>query len=293
MPKQTQENANSQRRQVGAAMRSYRKEAGMDRESAAALLGIAGPSLTRKESGELHFSRPQIEKLAEAYGVTEKEVDMLVDLAKEGRARTRGRTGEFPMFVPLKARIFMEMERNDADEILAVSGDLIPAYFQTEAYMREVWRRNGQLLTPEHVEELVRVRKSRQRVVTRNNPPTIRAILHEFALLLPVGGPEVMREQLLHLAEMCKLPNVEIQVQPIASGAYPEMEAHFYVLRLPDNAAAELVQVVNAETFYRDGAAVKAYHAAWDRRRIAALDLQGSLEAILRAADSFTTATDR
>jgi transcriptional regulator with XRE-family HTH domain len=141
------EDAMARRRQIGAAMRSYRKEAGMDREVAAAVIGLAGPTLTRKESGDVQFSRVQIEKLAEAYGVADSEVAMLIELAREGRARTRSRSGEFPMFVPLKERAFFEFEQRDAVEILTVTLLVIPVYFQTEAYMRALWKRNGELMS--------------------------------------------------------------------------------------------------------------------------------------------------
>ncbi|WP_148088775.1 DUF5753 domain-containing protein [Saccharothrix texasensis] len=185
------------------------------------------------------------------------------------------------------------MECNDVVEVMAVAVDLVPAYFQTEAYMRELWRRNGELLSRTRVEELVGLRKARQKIVTRDDPPMIRAIVHEFALRLPVGGPAVMHEQLLHLAGLCELPNVEIQVQPIAAGAYPSMGSSFNLLRFANGISGDVVQVLNVESFYRDRASTEPYRVAWDRRRVAALDLQESLALILEAADHFASVTGR
>ncbi|CCH29316.1 helix-turn-helix transcriptional regulator [Actinosynnema sp. NPDC047251] len=284
------ESAISQRRQLGAAMRGFRKEAGIDRDDAAALIDITGPTLSRKEAGTYKWKRNEIETLARAYGIADEELAMLLELAKEARAKTKH--GEFPMFVPVKARAFLELER-DAVEVMAVSSDLVPAYFQTEAYMRELWRRNGDLLSSTRVDELVGLRQARQRIVTRNNPPMIRAILHEFALRLPIGGPTVMREQLLHLADACALPNVEIQVQPIAAGAYPAMGSSFNLLRFANGPAGDVVQALNIESFYRDRTATEPYRVAWDRRKVAALDLQESLALILEAADSFESGPGR
>lgn len=287
--KKPDERTSSQRRQVGAAMRSYRKDKGMSREDAAALINIAGPSLTRKESGDLQFSKAQIETLAEAYEVPDNELAMLIDLAREGRARKAGTHGDFPMFVPLKARAFQELERNDATEVISVTLTLIPLYFQTEAYMREGWLRNGELLSTARINELVKLRLARQQVVTKADAPMIHAVIHESALHLPVGGPAVMHEQLTALAAACELPNVEIQVQPITAGAYPGMDSAFSLLRFPAGVADDVVQVYgHVESFFRDRkAATEPYRVAWDRRRVAALDLQASKALILDAAARF------
>jgi transcriptional regulator with XRE-family HTH domain len=281
-----------QRRQLGAAMRSFRKEADIDREKAAELIEATGPTLTRKERGESRFKRQEIEVLARAYGIGDDELAMLLELSREVRAGTK--RGEFPMFVPLKSRAFLELERGDAVEILAVTLTLVPLYFQIEAYMRELWLRSGDLLAPGRIEELVDLRKARQQVLTKRNPPMIRVVVHETALRLPVGGPAVMREQLLHLASACDLPNVEIQVQPTSSGAYPGMDAAFDLLRFRNGPAGDVVQVHgHAESFYRDReTATEPYRVAWDRRMVAALDLQASKGLILDAATRFAGATD-
>ncbi len=56
----------------------------------------------------------------------------------------------------------------------------------------------------------------------------------------PVGGPEVMREQLDHLTEVNRLPQVTVQIMPFANGPHPAMRAGaFHVFRfrareLPD-----------------------------------------------------------
>ncbi len=287
--KATEENATSQRRQVGAAMRSYRKDADMDREAAAALIGIAGPSLTRKENGDLQFSRSQIETLAEAYGVNDEELAMLVELAREARARRGSAHGEFPMFVPPKSRAYLEMERNDAIEVRLATLSLVPPYFQTEAYMRELWLRNGELLSSARIKELVKLRQARQQIVTKRDAPMIRAVIHETALRLPVGGPPVMHEQLHALAAACELPNVEIQIQPTAAGAFPSMDSTFSLLRFPVGPSGDVVQVYGqAESYYRDRqAATEPYRVVWDRLRVAALDLQASKALILDAAAHF------
>jgi hypothetical protein len=280
------DSAITQRRQLGAAMRSYRKEADIDREDAAELIDIKGPTLSRKESGTYKWKRSEVEILGKAYGVDEDQLAMLVELAKEARAKTKH--GEFPMFVPVKARAFLELER-EAVDIMAATSILVPVYLQTEAYMRELWRRNGELLSRERIDELVNVRQTRQQVVHKDSPPMLRVVMHEMGLRLPVGGPTVMHEQLLHLAAMCERPNIEIQVQPTSSGAYPSMDSRFNLLRFANGPTGDVVQAEHVEQFYRDRVATEPYRVAWDRRRVAALDFQSSLELILTVADQFNS----
>lgn len=61
------------------------------------------------------------------------------------------------------------------------------------------------------------------------------------------------------------------------------------MLRFPNDRAGDMVQVHgHAEYFYRDReSATESYRIAWDRRRVAALDLQSSKELILDAAAEF------
>ena len=58
----------------------------------------------------------------------------------------------------------------------------------------------------------------RQEVLTTRNPPLeLSAVIDESVLLRKVGSREVMPEQLLHLAEMAQLPNVELRILPLKS----------------------------------------------------------------------------
>ena len=67
-------------------------------------------------------------------------------------------------------------------------------------------------------ERRVAVRMIRQQVLTTRNPPLeLSAVIDESVLLRKVGSREVMFEQLLHLAEMSRLPNVELRILPLES----------------------------------------------------------------------------
>ncbi|MGQ0841718.1 helix-turn-helix domain-containing protein [Actinokineospora sp.] len=281
----TKRTVSGNRRELGAALRSFRRRAGYMRiEDVNDLLDISSVTMGRIENGEAPVDRAKLRVLAEAYKLSGDETDGLMALAKQ----TRTTKGAFPTFVTVKSRALLELE-TEATEILMVTIDLIPAYFQTEGYTRALFESTGERLPSDRMDELMNVRKGRQETLVQPNPPIVRAVIHECALRLPVGGAEVMHEQLTYLAGACDLPNVEIQVQPIGAGAYPGMGSAFLLIRLDNDLATDRVQVgSHGEAFFRDrSAATEPYRVAWERKRVAALSLPASKAVILDAARSY------
>ena len=276
-----------QRRQLGAAMRRYRKEAGIDREAAAALIDVSGPTLSRKESGEIKFKPLEVDRLAITYGISADRVGELLGLA--GEVRSGSGRSELPSFLSMRSRMFIELERHKAVEILTATLTYIPLYFQTERYMRALWLAHGEGLSPQRTDELVMLRKRRQEVLTKAGPPAIRAIIHEMAIRLPVGGPDVMQEQLVALAAACDLPQVEVLVQPIAAGAYPGMDSTGRLLGFADGPTSDLLQVqlFDQVTYHPHSETSKAFRAGWARRKASALDPVRSKALILGTAAEF------
>lgn len=269
----------SQRKQLGAALRSFRREAGIDRDDAAEVIEASPATMTRIERGETRLKRRDVLALAEAYHIPVAERDALLEMLRE----TRMRRGQYPAFYSVKTRSALDMEP-DASEILYSLIDLVPAHFQTEDYMRALFEAESS--APEQIDRLVALRLARQKILTQDAPPMFRAILHENALRLPIGGPAVMHRQLLRLAELAELPHVEIQVQPINAGAYPGIGISFMLLRFDHDTAADLVQVNgHGDSFYRDRTgATEPYRLGWDRQRVSALSLPASKERILNTA---------
>jgi transcriptional regulator with XRE-family HTH domain len=280
----------SQRKQLGAALRSFRRDTGIDRDDAAAMIDVSPATMTRIERGETRLKRQDVVALAEAYHIPDAERDALLEMLRE----TRMRRGQYPAFASVKTRSAVDME-SDASEILYSLIDLVPAHFQTEEYMRALWLASGESLTPEHIDRQVASRLARQAILTQDHPPTLRAIIHEHALRLPIGGPAVMHRQLVHLAELAELPNAEIQIQPIDAGAYPGIGISFMLLRFDNDTAADLVQVEgHGDSFYRDRTnATEPYRLSWDRQRVSALSLPASKALILSAAADMQRRTEQ
>jgi hypothetical protein len=86
---------------------------------------------------------------------------------------------------------------NEAAEIRTFQPLYIPGLLQTEGYIRATW------LPGTVIEEKVVQRLTRRDILTReDDPPHLFAVIDQAAILRPVGGAAVMKEQLRQLLAM-------------------------------------------------------------------------------------------
>lgn len=129
-----------------------------------------------------------------------------------------------------------------ASTIRIFEADVVPGLLQTPEYTRALVLSGG--ATEEQAQAEVEARVSRQGILTREDPPLLWVILAETVLEWPVGGPEVMREQLTRLLEAADAPNIGIRIVPRAAGAYMGLDGSFKVL---SNAAGDVVSTASPE----------------------------------------------
>lgn len=101
---------------------------------------------------------------------------------------------------------------------------LIPGLLQTPEYAHALLER-GDLVRD--VDGAVKARISRQELLTRSNAPKLWVLLNEGVLDQPVGGPEVMREQLARLLEQPR--HVVVRVVPRSAGSHLGLEGSFLI----------------------------------------------------------------
>jgi Domain of unknown function (DUF5753) len=111
------------------------------------------------------------------------------------------------------------LERERTAHILRCwSPIILPALFETAEYRRAVVTAGGN--DPERAEELVKATLDRQSVLNRVDPPEVVAVIHEDVLRKLIGSPEIMHDQLVHLAAMATRPNISIHIVPSRVGAH-------------------------------------------------------------------------
>ena len=132
-------------------------------------------------------------------------------------------SGEYLRYVAYEA---------EAVRVVAYMPSLVPGLLQTRRYALAA---TATLLDrPEdddRVEARVRVRAQRQRTVAdrlaTGRPIRIVAVLDDAVLRRPIGGPEVMREQLDHLAEQAGRDHVTLVIMPTAEGGHAGLDGKF------------------------------------------------------------------
>ncbi|OIJ69580.1 helix-turn-helix domain-containing protein [Streptomyces mangrovisoli] len=125
---------------------------------------------------------------------------------------------------------YAEMEAK-ATHISTYQAQLVYGLLQTEAYAREVLATG----LPGNLGDLVAARMERQRILRRPEPPVTIVVLDEAVLHRPIGGPDVMREQLAHLLSLRDRRWTQIQVLPFAAGQHSSLVGSFNMLRFPEH----------------------------------------------------------
>jgi hypothetical protein len=83
--------------------------------------------------------------------------------------------------------------------------------------------------------QLQALRLARQQFLRRPEPPRYWVVLEEIVLRRPIGGSQVMREQITHLIQTGAQANVTIQVIPFTAGWHPALYGMFWLYRFADD----------------------------------------------------------
>ncbi|MEU1841707.1 helix-turn-helix domain-containing protein [Micromonospora chersina] len=206
------------RRQLGRALRELRTQARMTLDGAADALQCSRQKMWRIETGLGAVRGLDVRAMCEMYGATRELTAALTGLARETKAKgwwhAYGDTipDWFELYVGLESAAARLREHDDT---------LIPGLLQAPGYAAGVYQhRSG--VTDDEWERMVEMRLRRQALLRRRLPPPPRldVMLSEAVLLRVVGGPAAMAEQLRHLAEVGRLPQVSIRVVPLAAGLH-------------------------------------------------------------------------
>jgi hypothetical protein len=108
-----------------------------------------------------------------------------------------------------------------ASQIQAYQPQQVPDLLQTQEYARAVAAADPTLSAgPQDL--VLEAMLTRQQLILGERRPELAVVIGEAALHQVVGGTNVMRAQLTHLAEMSAThPQITIQVLPFAGGAHP------------------------------------------------------------------------
>ncbi|MEU8319772.1 helix-turn-helix transcriptional regulator [Nonomuraea sp. NPDC048881] len=218
------------RAEFGVHLREYRIVAGRRQKELAAMLGWSVSKISMVERGE----RPADEEFARAADTALEADGGLLARWRE----TVEHAGRWPIWLAQ----LVEIEQR-ADMLRAWEPLIVPGILQTEQYARAIFRGRPRT-TPDLVEQSVAARMDRQRILERENGPTLWAVLDEGVLVRPIGSEAVMNEQLTHLAAMDDHPRVHIHVLPHNAWLTTGLQGAFMLAsgpEMPDTAYIESI----------------------------------------------------
>jgi transcriptional regulator with XRE-family HTH domain len=255
--------------QLGKQLRRLREQARLTTEDVGLQLDCSPSTISRMEGGKVGIRRSTLEQLLKIYDVDDRDLtETLIALAKEGKTR-----GWFARFGDLPSHYsrYIGLESN-AIEMRDYEALVVPGLLQTEEYTRALLAAaspSGE--SEDAVQAHVSARRERQELLTKaDDPLQFIAVLDESVIRRLIGGADVMRSQLKHLAEMGRARNVTVQILPFSGGAYAGMAGSFAILKF-QGAPSVVYAEAMAGDIYQEAGDVQRYHDVFESLRAAAL----------------------
>jgi transcriptional regulator with XRE-family HTH domain len=203
------------RRRLAAELRRLRIASGLTAEDAGNRLGWSKAKISRYELAQGGVKPADVARLLDLYMVEGSHRDELLALAEEATHKGWWETYSDVLAEGNLAYIGLEAE---ATSILEWQINVVPGLLQTEQYAREILTGYHEVATisPRAIERRLETRLLRQQLITRDEPLEYAVVLDESVLHRQRGDPSVMHAQLQRLADFSQLPNVTIQILPLA-----------------------------------------------------------------------------
>jgi transcriptional regulator with XRE-family HTH domain len=272
------------RRRLGTELRRLREAHSIKLEEVAEKLGLAASTLSRIETGKAPTRTAYLTAMLDLYGVQDPAGrQILINMAREGHRK--GWWAAWEDVLPTGFDVYVGLEA-EAASVRAYESLVVHGLLQTEAYARVVSTAVRRKQTPDQIERLVALRMQRQEVILRADPLQLWVILDEAVVRRTMGAPELMREQLSHLADASQWPNVTLQVLPFSSGPHPCLNGGFAILEFPERFDPDIVYTegVAGQAYLEREKDVRARAEAFDLLRAAALSPADSTDLIIKLA---------
>ncbi|GAA1309620.1 Scr1 family TA system antitoxin-like transcriptional regulator [Saccharothrix xinjiangensis] len=264
-------------RDLGATLRQIRTESGARFGDLLEALEWSAGKLSKLERG--------------TRGASDRDIFLLLghlQANKDQRARV-----EEALATPARSGFVRRHERGGASSGLLAHEHMaqvvtvyetvtVPTTARTWEYARELTE-SEELAT----QQAKRATQARTRI-TASLPQRWVYYLHELALHAVVGGPKVMRDQLLNLVMLTNTHNTVVRIVPLSVPMDGDLQYPGTFMSM--GPGAKRVVVVEGDTataFHDDAGSLEAFQARMDKLDEVALDVDGSRAVLARWADSY------
>jgi transcriptional regulator with XRE-family HTH domain len=267
-------------RALCAALREAREASGFGVRELGRLLSIRHTDISLWETGRRVPSVETVAMILGALHVSPEARERILELAREASKPHWLSVGVNGISQQLAACV--ESERA-AFAITEWAPSSIPGLLQTPDYARAMMRADDQR-SQDDVELMTMVRTGRSEVLTRSDPVSFDALIGEAALLDSIGSEEIKVNQLRHLLDMARRPNITIGVVPMSIGWHPGLAGQFVLYEFADATPAVYFEHYSSGAFVTASHDVSMYQKAIDKLRSISKDLAGSTELMRKLA---------
>lgn len=268
------------RRALGTALRQAREKHGITLRDFAHRIEREPSLLSRWENGERTPRPEQVAQILATLGVTGTRYDEVVALAYDTDAPHWLATSLPEHRSILTA--FVDYEQSSTT-ITDVSPLLIPGLLQSEDYIGAIMHSGG--IPGDEINTRIAIRIGRREVITRwARPARFFGLIGEGALYQVVGDAATMVNQLAHLLEMGKRPNVELRIVPYDNGWNPATEGAFTLFEPEQETSVIHLETRRSGLFLHADEDLRAYERAITAISAKAATPEESRQLIARAA---------
>ncbi len=225
---------------LGARLRRLREAAEISRAEAGFAIRSSESKISRLELGRVSFKPRDVTDLLSMYGVTDPEKrEAFLDMAK--RSNEPGWWHRYTDLVADWFQDYLGLEES-ASRIQTWEQQFVPGLLQTEDYAKAIISHGWSPMAAQSVQRQVALRMRRQALLGRPDPPKLWAVIDESVLHRPIGGTRVMLDEVDHLIELTKRPNITVQVVPYQFSGYAA-EGSFTSLRFAEPELPDVVYI--------------------------------------------------
>ncbi len=220
------------RRQLGRRLRRLREAAGKTERDIEEANLASRAKLWRIESGKSPIKVADVRALCWLYGADQPTTDALASLATGTTAQ--GWWEDYGDVLPGWFSLYLGLEVA-ATEIRIYDPELVHGLLQTPGYVRALRQASNPQGDEEDIRRQIKLRQERQQTLNTRVPPLkLTAVLGAGVLARPVGGRDVMAEQIERLHELNRLDHIDVRILPWDVGAHAAMVGALTILDFDD-----------------------------------------------------------
>ncbi|MCP9945752.1 helix-turn-helix transcriptional regulator [Streptomyces somaliensis] len=163
----------------------------------------------------------------------------------------------------------------------------VPGILQTKRYAEAVLGTTFPPRSEEERDKHVVTRLERAKILNDPVTPVVWAVLDEAVLRRPVGGPDVMAEQMMHIVQLGEVGRVRVHVLPLGAGVHPVHQAMLTLMWFEDQPPTAYTEGTAIGKLHDSPSVVARLQAIYDLALSDALPLKESLAMLRTTAKEY------